>query len=100
MRAHRHGLQATGAKTVDGGGGDADRQARADHRLPRDIAAGDIFRIAAAPDAVFDQRRVYPCALDGLCCDVPAQRCAMGDVEAAAPGLADGRAGDGNDNGI
>jgi hypothetical protein len=64
-RRHRDGLQARGAEAVHGGAGDADRQARADDALARDVAAGGAFGVAAAEDGVLDQRRVEARALDG-----------------------------------
>ncbi len=100
VTAHRDGLQPAGAEAVHRRPRDAVGQARAQHDLTRDVAAGDVFRVAAAPDAVLDQRGVDPRTLHRRGRDVTAHDGPVGPVERAPPGLADGGARGGDDDGL
>jgi hypothetical protein len=77
-----------------------DRQAGADRRLPRDIAAGRALRQRTAENDVFQLRRIDAGARDRLFDYMAAELGAMRHVEGAAIGLADRRAGGGNDHGV
>ena len=87
-------------KRFDGHARDADRRAGAHRRDAGDVGAGRAFRHGAAQDHVLDLAQLDLGALGGVLDDVRAQVGAMGVVEDAAEGLADRRAGGGDDDGV
>ncbi len=75
-------------------------QAGAEQRLARDVAAGRALLQGRAHHHVLDLLRIDLGARDGLADGVAEQGRALGGVERAAIGLADRRAGGGNDDGV
>jgi hypothetical protein len=100
LRRKRDGLQPRTAEAVHRHARYGDRQAGADRRLPRDIAAGRALRQRTAENDVFHLRRIDAGARDRLFDYMAAELGAMRHVEGAAIGLADRRAGGGNDHGV
>ncbi|BDC27420.1 hypothetical protein NB2BOR_A17110 [Bordetella parapertussis] len=92
LGAHGDGLQPGRAKPVHRDAGHLDRQAGAQGSLARDVLARRSFRAAAPHDEVIDLGRLDPGAPHRVLDGVPAQGGAMGIVEGAPIGLADGRA--------
>ena len=76
------------------------RKPGAQGRLPGDIAARRALRRAAAQRHILDSPGSIPARCDRMGDDMAAQIGAMGDVEGAANGPADRRAGGGNDDGV
>ena len=79
---------------------DADRDAGDEGRMPRDVAAGGVLRIAAAEHDLLDLRRLDAGALHRGADGMRAEIGAVGQVQRAAERLADRRAGGGDDDGI
>ena len=96
----RDRLQARRAEAVDGLRRRRHRQAGADGALAGDVAAGRAFGIGAAHHHVLDVARIDAGALDGVGDHMPAHVGAVGEVEGAAHGSADRRAGGGDDDGV
>ena len=93
LRSQGNGLQARGALAVNGGATRRDRQARTQGSVAANVVAGGALLQGAAHHHVFHLSRVNARALHGMRNGVPGQGGAMGHVEAAAPGLAQRRAG-------
>ena len=85
---------------VDGRAGDRHRQSGAEQRLARDIAAGRAFLHRAAKYDVLDFARIDAGAVDRIADGVRGKRRPVRVVEGAAIGLADRRAGGGDDHGF
>ena len=96
----RDRLQARGAEAVDGLRRRRHRQAGADGALAGDVAAGGAFGVGAAHHHVLDVAGLDAGALDGVGDHVAAHVGAVGEVEGAAHGSADRRAGGGDDDGV
>ena len=96
----RDGHHARRALAVDRHGGDGVRQAGAHRALARRVAAGRALLQGRAHDDIVDLRGIDPGTLDRVTDGVAAELLALGVVEGAAIGLADRRAGGGNDNGF
>jgi hypothetical protein len=93
-----NGLQAGGAKAVDGHARHSDRTAGTQGDLAGNVGTGRAFRRATAHDDVVHLAGLNACALDGVLDYVAAHGCAMGHVESALPGLGQWRACGRNDN--
>ena len=91
--------QAGGALAIDRHAGDAVRQAGAQGGLAREVEALRALLQRRAHHDVLDLRRIDPGTLDRLRDDMATERLALGVVERAAIGAADGRAGGGDDDG-
>ena len=78
LRRQGDGLQARGAKAVDGQARGRDRQARLEGDQPRHVGAGGAFGQGAAHDDIFDQSRVDAGPLHGMAHGVAAQGGAIG----------------------
>src|SRR5690606_33624938 len=98
LGGHGNGLQAGRAEAVDGDAGHADRQAGADGGHAGDVVALRAFRQGAAEDHVVDLAAFDAGTLDRVLDGMGGQGGAVGQVEAAAPGLRQRRAGGGNDH--
>ena len=96
----RDGEHAGGALTVQRHARDRHRQARGHRRLAAKVAPRRALRQGVAHDAILNLRPVDPGAGDGVFDRVPGQRLTGGVVERAAIGLANRRAGGGDDDGF
>jgi len=81
-----NGLQAGGAKAVDGHARHSDRTAGTQGDLAGNVGAGRAFRRGTAHDDVVHLAGLNACALNGVLDRVAAQGGAMGHVESALPG--------------
>ena len=93
LRSQGNGLQARGTLPVNGGATRRDWQASPQGSVAADVVAGGPLLQGAAHHHVFHFCRVDACALDRMRNGVPGQGGAVGHVKAAAPGLAQRRAG-------
>ena len=92
--------QAGGALAVDRHAGDAGRQAGAQRRLARDVAAGRALLKRRAHDDIVDFRAFDAGARKRVGDGMAAERLGLGVIEGAAIGLADRRSGGGDDDGF
>jgi hypothetical protein len=100
LRGERDGLQAGRAEAVDRHARHRVRAAGADRDLPRDVPAGRALGIRAPHDHVLDLVRVYFGSLERRVHHVAAHLRAVGEVERAAPALAQRRSCGGDDDSV
>ena len=88
------------AEPVDGRAPRRDGEAGAQRGLAADVLAGRAFGHGAPHDHVLDLGGIQPRALDGVADHMAGEGRAVGVVEGAAVGLADGDAGSRDDDGV